>query len=284
MIHRYYRPLLLVTTTTRLFTTASTNNNRAIVTASLNGVLTDPQKFNVPVTAAQMATAAKEVYDEGASVVHIHFRNQETGKGHLPTWDPKVAKEIAEAIRAAAPSLLINFTTGTFGYNLTKNDDPFSGGALGPTKGPIACLEAGRPEMAALNSGSLNYLRATEKNEWAWKPQLFDNPVEKVKEMVDAMNRLGVVPECECFDLGIVRSVAMFERLGFYKKTTKVNVSFVMGVASGLPTDPDLLPFLIKQLNPRERFQWQVIAIGREEVWPLLRRACEVRVVGREEE
>ena len=63
-----------------------------MVTAALNGVLTDPKKFNVPVTPDEMATAAAQAYDEGASVVHIHFRDQRPGMGHLPTWDPNVGK------------------------------------------------------------------------------------------------------------------------------------------------------------------------------------------------
>ena len=61
-------------------------------TASLNGVLTDPKKFNIPVTPKEMATAAKEAYDAGASVVHIHFRDQRPGHGHLPTWEPEVRR------------------------------------------------------------------------------------------------------------------------------------------------------------------------------------------------
>ena len=59
--------------------------------------------------------------------------------------------------------------------------------------------------MAALNSGSLNYLRTKSGGAWAWKPMLFDNPVDKISTMLAAMRRLGSVPECECFDTGIVR-------------------------------------------------------------------------------
>jgi 3-keto-5-aminohexanoate cleavage enzyme len=115
---------------------------KAIVTASLNGVLTDPAKFNVPVTPQELAQAAKEAQEEGASVVHVHFRDQRPGKGHLPTWDPSVATDIGNAIREKCPGLLLNFTTGTFG----TEQGVFSGGSLGPTKGPLACLDAGKPE------------------------------------------------------------------------------------------------------------------------------------------
>lgn len=64
--------------------------DKVVVTAALNGVLTDPKKFNVPVTPSELATAAAQAYDAGASVVHVHFRDQRPGMGHLPTWDPAV--------------------------------------------------------------------------------------------------------------------------------------------------------------------------------------------------
>lgn len=70
----------------------SSTKDKIVVTAALNGVLTDPKKFNVPVTPTEMATAAAEAYDAGASVVHVHFRDQRPGMGHLPTWDPVVGK------------------------------------------------------------------------------------------------------------------------------------------------------------------------------------------------
>jgi len=109
---------------------------KAIVTVSMNGVFTDPKKFNIPVTPSEMATQAKEAFDQGATVAHIHFRDQHPDKGHIPSWDPKVATEIADAIRDKAPDLLLNFTTGTLGEK-----GPMGGGPLGPTGGPISCLE-----------------------------------------------------------------------------------------------------------------------------------------------
>ena len=91
------------------------SNKKVVVTAALNGILTDPSKFNIPVSPSELAIAASEAYDSGASVVHIHFRDQKPGKGHLPTWEPQVAKDISDAIRAARPKIIVNFTTGTVG-------------------------------------------------------------------------------------------------------------------------------------------------------------------------
>jgi 3-keto-5-aminohexanoate cleavage enzyme len=252
----------------RAFAAHGLSKDKIVISAALNGVFTDPAKFDIPVTPEEMATAAHDAYNAGATIVHIHFRDQRPGKGHLPSWDPQVAKEITEAIRERTPSLIINHTTGTIGER-----GPLGGGELGPIDGPIACLEAGRPEIAALNSGSLNYLKTKADGSWAWPPICFQNPVEKVEAMVAAMDRLGIVGECECFDTGIVRSIAMFEDAGVLRQP--INISLVMGVASGMPAKAAWLPLLVEEIRPET--QWQTIAIGRADtVWPLLRATAEL--------
>ncbi|TNE46429.1 MAG: 3-keto-5-aminohexanoate cleavage protein [Deltaproteobacteria bacterium] len=232
-------------------------NDKVVISCALTGVLTNPQKFPVPVTPEEMAQSAKEAFDAGASVMHIHIRNQEPGLGHLPSWDPDVCEEITDAIRDACPGVLMNLTTGVVGDDLG---------------GPLACLERTKPELAALNSGSLNYLKARSNGQWAWPPMLFDNPVEKVEGYLSVMREHNILPECECFDTGIVRSVDLFRQVGML--TPPYNVSFVMGVASGMPTHPGLLPILIDEVH--EDANWQVIAIGRQEVWELHREAAKL--------
>jgi uncharacterized protein (DUF849 family) len=240
---------------------------KVVVTCALNGVLTDPKKFNVPVTAEELGISAEGAYRAGASVVHVHFRDQRPGMGHLPIWDPEVARAIGYSIKRRCPDIIINMTTGTMG-----NEGGLGGGPLGPTGGPISCLEAMLPEMAAMNAGTLNYLKVTSEGNWAWPPLLFDNPVSKVKTMIDAMVERNIIPECECFDSGIVRSIGMYQKVGMLKKPYQV--SLVMGVASGMPAKPEWLPLLLNELPPQTH--WQVIAIGRKEVWPLLRKCVEL--------
>jgi uncharacterized protein (DUF849 family) len=229
-------------------------SDKVILTCALTGVLTDPTRFPVPVTPVEMAAAAQEAWDAGATVLHCHFRNQEPGMGFMPTWDPDVVEEIILAIRDRVPNMIINLSTGVMGDDIS---------------GPVSCLERIRPEVAALNAGSLNYLKVRRGGGWAWPPLLFDNSVEKIQRFMDVMDAGGVVPECECFDTGIVRSIAMFEEMGILK--SPVHVSFVMGVASGMPAKASWLPLLIDELSPGAH--WQVIAIGRTEVWDV-HRAC----------
>src|SRR6185312_8429389 len=75
--------------------------DKAILTCALNGVLTNPKQHPVPVSPQQMAQSAREAFDAGASIFHIHLREQTDGMGHFPTWDPEVAAEIDREIRAA---------------------------------------------------------------------------------------------------------------------------------------------------------------------------------------
>jgi uncharacterized protein (DUF849 family) len=204
-----------------------------------------------------MAQEARAAFDAGATVMHVHFRQQAPGKGHLPSWEPQVALEIAQAIREACPGVIFNQSTGVVGPDIS---------------GPVACMRAIRPEIAAANAGSLNYLKVRSDGRWAWPPMLFDNPVEKVAAYLAVMNETGALPEFECFDVGIVRCVDMYLRSGLYRGHPDFN--FVMGVESGMPADPALLPILTGLLPAGAT--WQVTAIGRENIWPLHRRTAEL--------
>jgi 3-keto-5-aminohexanoate cleavage enzyme len=236
---------------------ASAPRDKAILTCALTGVLTDPRQHPVPVTPAQMAAEARDAFNAGASIMHVHLRAQEPGQGHLPSWDPDVAEAVVNAIRAACPGVIVNLTTGVVGKDVS---------------GPIACLKRVRPEAAACNAGSLNYLKIKEDGTWAWPPMVFDNPVAKIQQMLDAMRETGTHPEFECFDVGIVRSVAMYLKAGMFSGVPEVN--FVMGVASGMPCDAELLA-LLPRYAPAGAV-WQTTLIGRAEIWPVHRKTAEL--------
>ena len=231
--------------------------DKAILTCALTGVLTNPKQHPVPVTPEQMAAEARDAWNAGATVMHVHLRRQEAGMGHLPSWDPDVAESVVGAIRAACPGVVINLTTGVIGKDVS---------------GPLECLRRVRPEAAACNAGSLNYLKLKDDGTWAWPPMVFDNPVEKVQQFLAVMNELHIHPEFECFDVGIVRSVAMYLKAKMFTGVPEVN--FVMGVASGMPCDADLLA-LLPRYAPDDAV-WQATLIGRGEIWPVHQRVAEL--------
>ncbi|MCO5123464.1 MAG: 3-keto-5-aminohexanoate cleavage protein [Rhizobacter sp.] len=235
-------------------------NDKAILTCALTGVLTNPKQHPVPVTPAQMAAEARDAFNAGAAIMHVHLRNQEDGFGHLPSWDPDVAAAVCDAIRAACPGVVINLTTGVIGKDIS---------------GPLECIRRVRPEIAACNAGSLNYLKLKDNGSWAWPPMVFDNPVAKIEQFLEVMAECGVHPEFECFDVGIVRSVAMYVKAGMLRpEMGRPEVNLVMGVASGMPCDAELLALLPRWM-PQDAV-WQSTLIGRAEVWPVHQKTAEL--------
>lgn len=233
---------------------------KAILTCALTGVLTNPKQHPVPVTPAQMAAEARDAFNAGASIMHVHVRNQEEGMGHMPSWDPDVMETVVNAIREACPGVIINLTTGVVGKDVS---------------GPLACIRRVKPEIAACNAGSLNYLKIKEDGNWAWPPMVFDNPVAKVQQFLDVMAECGTHPEFECFDVGIVRAVGMFVKNGMLKpEMGRPEYNLVMGVASGMPCDADLLALLPQWMVPNS--VWQATLIGRTEIWPVHQKTADL--------
>jgi len=234
--------------------------DKAILTCALTGVLTDPAQHPVPVTPAQMAAEARDAFNAGASVMHVHVRQQGAGMGHLPSWDPDVMEDVVGAIRAACPGVIINLTTGVVGKDIS---------------GPLDCIRRIKPEIAACNAGSLNYLKIKDNGQWAWPPMVFDNPVVKVQQFLDVMAECGTHPEFECFDVGIVRSVTMYLKAGMLKPGMgRAEYNLVMGVASGMPCDAELLALLPRYMAAESI--WQSTLIGRAEIWPVHQKTADM--------
>jgi len=234
--------------------------DKAILTCALTGVLTDPSQHPVPVTPAQMAAEARDAFNAGASVMHVHVRQQGAGQGHLPSWDPDVMEDVVGAIREACPGVIINLTTGVVGKDIS---------------GPLDCIRRIKPEIAACNAGSLNYLKIKDNGQWAWPPMVFDNPVSKVQQFLEVMAECGTHPEFECFDVGIVRSVTMYIKAGMLKPGMgRAEYNLVMGVASGMPCDADLLALLPNWMAPDSI--WQSTLIGRSEIWPVHQKTADM--------
>jgi 3-keto-5-aminohexanoate cleavage enzyme len=238
-------------------TSPAADNNKAVITCALTGVLTNPKQHPVPVTPPRWPPKPAAAYDAGAAIVHVHFRSQEPGLGHLPTWDPDVAAEIAT--RSAPPAPASSSICPPASWAPTSAAPPPACAASAPRSPPAtpAPSTISRPAPTAAGPG----------------PRcVFDNPVDKVQAFLDLMKSSGTQPEFECFDLGIVRSVGLYVDVGLAPPRPHYN--FVMGVASGMPTDPELLPFLLRYIKPGAA--WEVTAIGREEIWPLHQRAADL--------
>jgi uncharacterized protein (DUF849 family) len=158
---------------------------------------------------------------------------------------------ISDAIRAeVGEAVIINFSTGTIGVPVAKR---------------IEYLRACRPEVAALNMGSMNYAKYSRtRKDFVFKA-VFANPFEEIIELLEAMNELHIKPEHECFDVGHVGSLAPLIDMGVLKPP--LHVDCVMGVVGGIPPTARNLAAMVDNI-PRPA-HWGVIGISRDQ-WMLV--------------
>jgi uncharacterized protein (DUF849 family) len=116
-----------------------------------------------------------------------------------------------------------------------------------------------RPHVAALNMGTMNYAKYSEKRKDFVFDMIFPNPFGKIIRLLRAMNEAGVKPELECFDTGHTNSIGPLIDMGLLQPP--LEMSFIMGVLGGLPTSVEALQLQAGQVPPGSH--WQVIGIGR---------------------
>jgi len=224
-----------------------TTESKVVITCALTGVLANRQQCPwVPYTPQEIADEAKRAYDAGASVVHIHARDPESGG---PSYDPKVYGAIADEIKKRCP-IILNFSTGALGIS---TEQKFA---------PVAHV---RPEIAALNMGSMNYAKYSEKRKDFVFDMVFQNPFGEIISLIKSMNEIGVKPELECFDTGHTNSIDPLLDMGILKPP--LQFSFILGVLGGVPATTDALSFQAKQVPAGST--WEVIGISLVQ-WRLL--------------
>ena len=221
-------------------------DDKVIITAALSGVLaTRAQCPAIPYTPIEIADEAKRAYDAGAACVHIHARTNDGG----PSWELESFRQIKDEVRQRCP-IILNFSTGTM-------DDDISA--------QTAIIKELKPEIAALNMGTMNYAKYSAKRKEFVFDMVFPNTFGKIEKYLDIMNAAGVKPELECFDAGHTNSIWPLYDMGKLLKPTQF--SFIMGVLGGLPTSIEALQ-LQRQTIPLGS-TWEVIGIGKEQ-WRLL--------------
>jgi 3-keto-5-aminohexanoate cleavage enzyme len=220
-----------------------------VITCAISGAIANRDQCPaIPYTPEEYAAEARRIVDEGGVHIHIHARSPDGA----PSYEPHDFIAIKEAIRGEIQDrAIINFSTGTVGVPVQKR---------------IAYLEAGRPEVAALNMGSLNYAKYSRtRKDFVFK-FVFANPFDEIIELLEAMRRLGIKPEHECFDLGHVGSLSPLVDMGLLEPP--LHADFVMGVVGGVPATARNLAAMADNL-PAGKHHWGVIGIGREQ-WMLV--------------
>jgi 3-keto-5-aminohexanoate cleavage enzyme len=211
-----------------------------VITCALDGVLANRKQCpGIPYTPVEIAEEAKRAYDAGAAAVHIHARNDDG----TPTFSPAVFAQIKNEIRKRCP-VLLNFSTGTILEDVT-----------------LQCqyLRESKPEIGALNMGTMNYSKYSEKRKEFVFDMVFPNTYGKIIKMLSAMNESGVKPELECFDTGHTHGVWPLIDMGILKHP--LQFSFIVNVLGGIPPTVESLQLQTKIMPAGS--EWEVIGIGR---------------------
>lgn len=216
----------------------------AIITVAITGAVpTTADNPAVPVSPSQQVRSAVEAFDVGATVCHIHVRDED----ERPSSDPRLFQEVRDGIVAERPEMVVQFSTGARGRSQQER---------------FSCLDL-RPDMASLSTGSVNF-----------PDRIYDNPPDLVEQMAARMRDLGVKPEIEVFDLAMLYAAAELIRQQLL--VPPPHVQLVMGIKNALPARESLVEFFVSELKELiPDATWTCAGIGRWQLdanrWALTR-------------
>ncbi|HEY8381159.1 MAG TPA: 3-keto-5-aminohexanoate cleavage protein [Microvirga sp.] len=203
----------------------------------------------VPITPAEQIESTHEAYEAGATLVHIHVRDDD----ETPSSDPARFAAVQEGVRRYCPGMIVQFSTGGRGR------DPSA-------RGSSLFL---KPDMASLSTGSVNFPTI-----------IYENHTTLVTELASGMRRNGIRPEIEIFDLSHLHGAKRLQEQGLLDE--RPHIQFVMGVQNAMPAEERLLDILLGET--RHLFPactWTAAGIGRHQArvmdWALVRGADAVR-------
>lgn len=222
-----------------------------VITCSISGSLANREQCPaIPYTPEEYAAEARRIVDEGGVHIHIHARRPDG----TPSYEVEDFRAISDAIRAeVGDAAIINFSTGAMGVSVEKR---------------VAYLREVRPEVAALNMGSMNYAKYSRRRKQFVFNAVFANPFDEIIAFLEVMNELGIKPEHECFDVGHVGSLAPLVDMGILREP--LHVDCVMGVVGGIPPTARNLAAMVDNIPAGSH--WGVIGISREQ-WMLVNAA-----------
>ncbi|TNC09807.1 3-keto-5-aminohexanoate cleavage protein [Methylobacterium terricola] len=224
--------------------------NPVVIAVAITGSV--PRKKDnpaVPTTVAEQIESTHQAFEAGATLVHIHVRNDDES----PSSDPEKFAAVQEGVRQHCPGMIVQFSTGGRGR------DPSARG--------LSLVH--RPDMASLSTGSVNF------------PSIvYENHATLVTDLAGTMHRNGIRPEIEIFDLSHIHGAKRLIEEGLMD--AHPHVQFVMGVKNAMPADEHLLDILLaetRRVIPGAT--WTAAGIGREQArvmgWALARGADAVR-------
>ena len=177
----------------------------------------------LPVTVDEVVSTARDCQAVGASVIHLHVRDE----GTRPTLDRSRCREVVQAVREAT-DLVVQISTG--------------GAVTDSFDQRLAVLDV-EPDAASLTLGTVNFGR-----------DVFSNPWDLIVELHTQMQQRGIVPEYEVFDLGQLATLQRLLDKHGAPHGGRVHVDLVMGVPGGMPGTTQALAACLQNLPPGATF------------------------------
>ncbi|HET8953844.1 MAG TPA: 3-keto-5-aminohexanoate cleavage protein [Solirubrobacteraceae bacterium] len=219
-----------------------------ILTCSISGAVANRDQCPaIPYTPEEYAAEARRIVDEGGSMIHIHARTPDG----TPSYEVEDFRAITEAILAEVGDVVINYSTGAVGVPVEKR---------------IAYLRELRPDVGALNMGSMNYAKYSRRRKEFVFSFVFENSFDTIRALLEAMNECGIRPEHECFDSGHLANLDPLLDMGALQPP--LQVSCVMGVTGGIRPTARNLAHMAEQV-PDVPYEWGVIGVSRDQ-WTLV--------------
>ena len=236
---------------------------RVIVTCAITGGSSPAGNPHLPKTPAEQVVSAVEAVEAGASVIHIHGRNPETG---MPDSDARFIGEAIAGIRKQCPEVIINVSTGGSGKRY-DGDHLFEEVPKESVKGRIQLIAdlaqdpETKPDLASFNAGSpVIDIYSRTKKDWLLKFVMV-HTFNDMAYMAQVMRENGVKPEFECYDVSMINNVLTLRDLGYV--SDPLYFQCVMGIMGGIPATPDNLLHMVRQIPPE--YPWSVCAVGAAE-------------------
>jgi uncharacterized protein (DUF849 family) len=228
--------------------------SRVIITCAVTGSGDTVGKSpHVPVTPEQIANSALEAASAGATVVHCHVRNLETGKGSRRV---DLYREVIDRIRAKNTDVIINLTAGMGGdIVIGDGEKPLEFGPGTDCVGPLERLlhiEALRPEICTLDCGTLNFGDG--------QSIMVQTPTQ-LRQQAALIKSYGVKPEMEIFDSGNLWFANQLVKEGLIDGPPLYQLC--LGIPWGAPFNTETMAYQKSQLP--EHAVWAAFGIGRNE-------------------
>jgi 3-keto-5-aminohexanoate cleavage enzyme len=205
------------------------HNQKVVITAALAGAATFKNNNPaVPYTPEEFAEEAHKAYRAGAAVVHIHARRDDG----FATYDIERIKNTCDAIKQKTPELVLNLSS-----------------AASPNATPeqrLAQIIAIRPEIATLNTNTMNFSIINRKTGEIVFDNVFTNTFKMIQDFGQAMEKEGIKPEIEVYDVGGLDNILLIKKQGFFSSPMLFN--FVWGTAGGASFRPSIFESLLNSL------------------------------------